>query len=177
MREKLNLYLIGSLCFLAVMLAGASCTADVGEPLPLPSGWRLPMKKETAGTWRDQDPLRFLTVEGDFDGDKKQDAMKLLVERKSRKLGLFVWWGKTKSRPSEVHKEERSDAISEMGVRLIRPGDQKSACGKGYFECRNSPEKLSLKFDAVEYFKTESASSVFHWDHKKRSFERVWISD
>jgi hypothetical protein len=43
----------------------------------LPLGWRVPTAKELVDDidWRKEDPNRYLSVSGDFDGDKKQDSV------------------------------------------------------------------------------------------------------
>jgi hypothetical protein len=65
-----------------------------------------------------------------------------------------------------------------MGIDTVTTGDYKTACGKGYWECKKSePEILNLKHVAINYFKFESANSFFYWDDKTGSFKRIWISD
>jgi hypothetical protein len=55
-----------------------------------------------------------------------------------------------------------------MGIAGVKPGQYETACGKGYWECgKDEPEKLSTKRDAVEFFKDESASSVYVYNPRK----------
>ena len=62
------------------------------------------------------------------------------------------------------HRLEDMDIafLDVMGIAKVKPGEYKTACGKGYWECRkDEPKILSTKRDAVEFFKVESASSVY----------------
>ena len=64
------------------------------------------------------------------------------------------------------------------GIALVKPGRYEAACGKGYFDCKpGEPEILRLKRPAIEFFKYESASSIFFWDSKSQKFRQVWTSD
>jgi len=62
-----------------------------------------------------------------------------------------------------------------MGIEKASPGKYGTACGKGYFEYTDEPPEIALKYDAIDYFKYESANSFFIWEGN--GFKRVWISD
>lgn len=65
-----------------------------------------------------------------------------------------------------------------MGIDVAKPGEYKTACGKGYFACKKGESKiLKLNRPAIDYFKLGSASSFFFWNDKTNSFKRIWISD
>jgi len=65
-----------------------------------------------------------------------------------------------------------------MGIAKVDPGQYEAACGKGYWECgKSEPEKLSTTRDAVEFFKDESASSVYVYNPAKHKFTSVATSD
>jgi hypothetical protein len=54
----------------------------------------------------------------------------------------------------------------------------KKACGNGYWDCKdNEPPILTLKYPAIDFFKYESANSVFYWDTQLKAFKRIWMSD
>jgi hypothetical protein len=58
------------------------------------------------------------------------------------------------------------------------PGTYATACGKGYGKCAaDAPREVILKWPGIEYFKSESASSVVYWDAAQRRFTQVWTSD
>lgn len=118
-------------------------------------------------------------VKADFDGDGKQDVARLLINDRENKMGLFV---KLSSRPDdkELKLEEFDDKswIEIMGISVVKPGKYKTACGKGYFECKKGePEILRLKNPAMDFFKFGSANFYFLGDAKAESFQRIWISD
>ena len=65
-----------------------------------------------------------------------------------------------------------------MGIAKVKPGEYETACGKGYWECgKNEAEKLKTKRDAVEFFKDESASSVYVYNSAKHKFISIASSD
>ena len=68
--------------------------------------------------------------------------------------------------------------IDVMGIAKVKRGQYETACGKGYWECgKDEPKKLSTKRDAVEFFKDESASSVYVYNLGKHRFISVATSD
>lgn len=151
----------------------ASCLAQ-----DLPKGWRLPPAKITQQNFRQHDTKRFLAASGDFNGDGLQDKALLLVNDAATKMGFFVCL-KTSQRCDWHRLEEMDIAFFDvMGIDTVKPGKQKTACGKGYWECdKDEPEVLNLKHDAIEFFKDESASSVYVYDVKKRTFSAIATSD
>jgi hypothetical protein len=65
-----------------------------------------------------------------------------------------------------------------MGIAKVKPGEYETACGKGYWACdKDEPEKLKTKRDAVEFFKDESASSVYVYNPMKHQFISIATSD
>lgn len=65
-----------------------------------------------------------------------------------------------------------------MGIRAVKPGSYRTACGKGYAECeRGEPRVLRLRNWSIDFFKEESANSFFYWDGRATAFKQVWISD
>lgn len=169
---------IRSIFFILACLASLS-TAWADE-IKLPAKWKKPSALELDGEWRTRDTKRFSVVEGDFNGDGLVDQARLLISTHGHRLGLIIFLasksGEMKS--YQVVVEQDPSAIHTMGIAKVLPGKYKTACGKGYWECKNddTPEVL-IKLDAIEYFKEESASSYFLWDAKKKLFKRVWVSD
>ena len=146
---------------------------------PVPAGWRFPSPAELADEWRGPDDLSKAEVIGDFDGDGQPDRAALLVSGKTGALGLFVLLTSDRSpkwRKLDVIHDRR--AIHAMGIELVRPGPYRTACGKGYFKCKpGEPEAIALDRDAINYFKTESASRFFYHDKPTGSFKQIWMSD
>jgi GH18 family chitinase len=117
-------------------------------------------------------------VTGDFNGDGLPDKALLLVNRHTRKLGFFVCL--TTPSGCDWHRLEVMDLafLDVMGIAKVKPGDYETACGKGYWECsKDEPETLSTKREAVEFFKDESASSVYVYNPRKHKFISVATSD
>ncbi len=74
----------------------------------------------------------------------------------------------------QLLEEQHDSAPQNHGISLVRPGQYETACGKGYWECGpGEPEVLKLRRPAVEFFKFESASSIFFWDVKTNGFHQV----
>lgn len=154
------------------------------ENIVLPEGWRFPTEAELTYVSRKESPTKYSKAIADFNGDGINDEAFLLKSTKFSGEGLFVrlsdkqkgfhWvkldvieWGK------EYPKVDLS-----MGVEIAKPGEYKTACGKGYFECKEGePEVLKLRLPAIDYFRFESANSFFVWNAKTASFKRVWMSD
>lgn len=171
-----------NLIFLFLLLATPSFAKD---KIALPKGWRYPTTEELSDEpGRKDSPTKYIKAVADFNGDGIDDEVYLVKSTKFSGEGLLVhlsdkqkgfrWlvldttgWGK------EYPKVNLS-----MGVDIVKPGQYKTACGKGYFKCgKGEPEVLKLKRPAINYFKFESANSFFFWDDKTSSFKRVWISD
>ena len=154
------------------------------DAIELPNGWCFPTEKELLSQpMRNESPNKNAVVDSDFNGDGKTDHAYLLKSTVYSSEGLLVqlstpdgytWkvldkiaWGK-----------EYSNVDLAMGIDLVKPGDYKTACSKGYWECKeNEPETLMLKTPGILYFRFESAASIYYWDKKSEEFKQVWISD
>src|SRR5579871_4564900 len=159
----------------AVLLLGL---ASVCSAQQLPPGWTKPPANLTGQQFREQDPNHFLVVKGDFNGDGLQDKALLLVNEHTQKMGVFVCLATATG--CDWHRLEVMDIafLDVMGIAKVKPGEYETACGKGYWECeKDEPEKLKTKRDAVEFFKDESASSVYLYNPVTRKFVSVATSD
>jgi hypothetical protein len=144
----------------------------------MPEGWTKPAPKLTRQDFRRKDPNHFLVVTGDFNGDGVQDKALLLINQHIQKLGFFVCL--TTEKGCDWHRLEVMDTafLDVMGIAKVKPGRYETACGKGYWECgKDEPEKLSTKRDAMEFFKDESASSVYIYSPRTHKFISVATSD
>lgn len=146
-----------------------------------PQGFRFPNERDYSADWKiaapgDTPPF---VVNADFNGDNLPDEAWLLPAATARGWGLFVFLGVANGSPRVVRLEGNQDSeVDGFGVALAEPGKHKTACGKGYWQCeRDEPEVLNLKFPAIEFFRFESASSIFWWDVRTATFKRTWISD
>jgi len=131
-------------------------------------------------SWRTKDINKYIFVEGDFNGDKIVDKAKLLVLKDNTKLGLFAYVSQ-ENRTYKIYLLDETDDINlfhAMGIKKVTPGLYKTACGKGYWKCKEDElSEIAIQHDAIDYFKIESANSFFYWDVNENTFKRIWISD
>lgn len=143
------------------------------------SGWRTPTQTNlsAASAWRKEDPELYLTLNADFDGDGKTDTANLLINDKENRIGLFVTMASMKNPPVLLEATDIKE-IRNMGIKTVKPGQYKTACGKGYWKCKkDEPEILKLKQPAIDFFTYEGANSYFVWDKKDKAFKKIWMSD
>src|SRR2546428_2515981 len=128
------------LMFLTVV-AGTS-----NAQLNLPEGWRAPKAQELAltdNTWRNSSREKYLVVRADFDGDGKEDQAQLLVNADGTTYGLFILLG---SGSAVVLDYRDVSSLTTMGIDKLSPGTHKTACGKGYGDCKaGEPESVRLR--------------------------------
>ena len=126
---------------------------------------------------------KFLRVDGDFNSDGKLDFAQLIKNEKIDGEGFAVYISTPSGYEWHVvqqfeYKNPSSKPTLRMGVAIAEPGNYKTACGKGYWECKDGePEFLTLNRIGVAYFLFESASSIWYWDDTKGEFIQIWISD
>jgi hypothetical protein len=161
------------ICICLTVLSGLALAQE------LPSGWRRPISGEASGEWRQKSRARFLVVNGDFDGDGKPDTAELLVNPSSNKFALFVRLSSTQ-KWQPVGESADIKALDRCGIDLVKPGEYKTACGKGYgdYACAHvEPDILKLSTPAIDFFYTESSDSIFYWDAGTKAFRESLISD
>ena len=165
------------LAIVSLMVIAAPALSD---EIRLPHGWRAPTVAELGDAWREKDAEKFALVEGDFNGDGVADKAMLLVSKENRSVGLFVFMSQAKGKFKTYQLSIVKDASSLQanGISKALPGKYKSACGKGYWQCKKGElSEISIETDAVNFFKSESAESYFYWDKHTGVFRRIWISD
>ena len=170
------LYIFALSVLIVTTAAANSSTSDV----PIPKTMRLPTCEETKDEWRDSDKQRYLSVRGDFNGDGIIDVAKILVIKDDLPLSLVAFIsqpnGKFKTYILETIKDYR--LIRAMGIKKVSPGSYVTACGKGYWTCRqDESQTIYIGTVAIDFFKTESANSFFYWDKNINNFKKIWISD
>jgi hypothetical protein len=148
-----------------------------------PPGWRFPEEADYSGGWQ-----AFRTVipepfhaQGDFDGNGLPDDAWIMFSTLHKGTALFVFLAQPEG-PPKVITLDKNPGISKpqnMGIKVVQPGDYKTACGKGYYTCGpNKPEILHLTQPAINYFVFEGANSFFWWDAQgaqTQSFKRTWM--
>jgi hypothetical protein len=149
-----------------------------------PIGWRFPEEADYSGSWqafRTVIPEPF-HVQADFNGDGLPDDAWILFSTLSKASGLFVFLAQREGPPKVIplDKNPGPNKPQQIGIKVVQPGDYKTACGKGYFKCGpDQPEVLHLVLPAINYFVFEGANSFFWWDAQdaqSQSFKRTWMS-
>lgn len=166
------------LLFLQLALFGETAYCEEIQ-VAIPSGWCYPSDAELDSQWRRRSPDRFALAKGDFDGDGTVDQALLLVMCKGRQVGLFAILSSSSSNKPKLLVRDKSPLdIQVMGISVVKAGTYPTACGKGYWDCeKGEPTEIGMKADAIEYFKTEGASSYFYWDKSVKRLKRIWITD
>ena len=160
----------------SIIILHASCASNPAGS----DGWRVPTFSEMNDDWRATSESGYFSAEGDFDNNGFQDSAKILIQKNGNGVQLLAYMAEGKDSPKVYLLDELVGNIyvHSMGVRRVAPGTYQTACGKGYWDCREdeTPE-ISVERDMVEFFKYESASSFFYWDEEKKGFKRIWMSD
>lgn len=161
---------------LPVMLHASSDT--------LPTGWRLPTQAEIdAVPMRSWSETKFLRLDGDFNSDGRQDIVQLVKSEEIDGEGFAVRLSTSLGYEWQIvrhfeYKKPSSKPTLRMGLSTVEPGNYKTACGKGYWECKEGePKVLNLESIGIAYFLFESASSIWYWDNLNEKFIQVWIRD
>jgi len=153
-----------------------------GQSMPeFPAGWKPATKSdysaENLSFRKNQVPNH---IEADFNGDGIKDQAWILINTSNKTFGVFVFLGtgngSYKMLMLDEHKRETKKLF--MGISLLEPGQHKTACGKGYWECKeDESEILKIKNPGINYFAFENANSVYYWNSCKNEFTRIWMSD
>jgi len=151
------------------------------QPL-LPQEWRVPDSIDITLDWKDfqKERLEPYYASADFNNDSLIDEAWILLKNDSKTWGLFVFL-KTKNGSYDnicLDIDSLNCCVQRMGISVVSPGEYKTACGKGYWDCKDGETPfITLKYPAIDYFLFESANSFFYWDDKLRKFQRIWMSD
>ncbi len=166
---------------IAFVILALNPLAHAQSKLEFPAGWN----PATASDYSAED-LSFRKqqvpnhIEADFNSDGIADHAWILINTSKGLYGLFVLLGQKsgghKIIAIDEHKRETEKLF--MGISLWEPGQYKTACGKGYWECKdNETAILNLETPGINFFAFESANSVFYWNSSKKEFKRIWMSD
>ena len=149
--------------------------------------YRLPVRSDMKYAWKAIGGYTYKTKDssgeykapywtsGFFNGDKQLDYAYILISHKNNKKQLIAF---ISSSNGYIAKKLGDSHNTEMGVATQDSGVLDTASGKGYWEpSADDPPKVNIVNHAVSYFMFESASSVFIWNDKNKSFKRHWISD
>jgi hypothetical protein len=147
-----------------------------------PIGWHGPTTDElNAEPLRKNSPTQYVEAKADFDGDGKEDHAALFTADDGKSEAVFV---KLTSRnagewvaAASVEHPKPSMGVG-MGISVAKPRTIKTACGKGYWNCKTGePSELNLKTSGIIFFRFESADSILYWDKATKQFKQIWTSD
>lgn len=152
----------------------------------IPSGYRLPTKNDNFGDWKTFNAPNHLKA--DFNGDGIEDEAYLLPKEGSKLgYGVFVSLNKSKAaiqsgRDFQMFKLTGRDDMQpqSFAIELAEPSDEiwKSACGKGYWECKTGePSAFKINQPSIMFCYIESACTMYMWDSKKLTFKEIPFSD
>ena len=174
MALSLSVRVMRCMCVLLIALFPGVLVAQ-----DLPPAWRKPLRAEASDEWRQKSPNRFLVVRADFDGDGKQEDAELLVNPATNECALFVKLA-SKKQWEMIDKPFDIGSLDRFGIDLVKPGEHKTACGKGYgnYACAHGePDVLKVSNPAIVLFYRESSDSIFYWDSNKKVFREIVMSD
>jgi hypothetical protein len=151
--------------------------ASKGPSIRLPSGWRFPKPEETVQAWRKEFASDALLARADFDGDGNMDEARLVVREDGSAVAVAVSLGKG-SRVHILGEIRESGWLETIGIALVKPGKYRTACGKGYYDCKpDEPKRLTLNRPGVNLFKDGGVNSFLYWDARSGQFKQTWMSD
>jgi hypothetical protein len=162
---------------LAVALVTSAAAAEK-ESAELQT-WRAPTAAELGSAqqqkWRENDATRYLTLTGDFDGDGKPDAARLLVRSDGKAFALFV---KLAARDTILKLDEFPDmsTLPVIGIKRVAPNTYPTACARGLDCAEDEPRYIHLTHEAIDFFKHDSASTYYYWNAVRHGFEYVGIT-
>ena len=174
---------------IAQSIAAAAIVATTHGALAfdVPKGWRLPTRDEIAvDRSRQESSNGFTQAKADLNGDGVEDLAFVLKSTRFNGEGLWVYLSNGSAFNWVKLNETRwsgdgSGAILAMGISVEKPGVIAYACFDGAKVCafgdRAERPKLKLIDPAINYFKMESAASIFFWSRTHKKFMRIWISD
>ena len=140
----------------------------------LPKGYRALIEDELSLSLRDSDKNKYALVVADFNGDDLIDGATMAVDSTEKELAIFVFiynkdtsdytWYKIQSLPYIAYKY--------TGIKKVSPGKVK------YYRKADDEKKdeIRLENDSLKLFNFEGSSSLFYYQNKSKTFERIWIS-
>jgi len=139
----------------------------------IPEGWEtFAYAAETACNYKEA--AGSLQISADLDGDGQPDSARLLRDIATKKQGLFVYL--STERRTELIKE--FEALSEISLDVLKPGEVQTVCGKGYIDCpEGTPEVLKMENPTLNVFYCEKTDFALVWNKVTKKFSEVWLSD
>ena len=80
---------------------------------------------------------------------------------------------------NDLFTEMQKMYVIRYGIKVVSPGIYTTACGKGFWECReNEPEEIEIKYPGIEFFEYDAGFREFYyWDIEKMQFVSEQVGD
>ena len=156
------------------------CPLSAAGQLQPPSGYRFPTDADIIDDWKESNaPIQ---VDADFNGDGQEDHARILLRQYGPGWGIFVYLGRKDQPPRLLRLSlSKGEALAQRhGIALAPPSSTqwKTACGKGYFECKpGEPEQVRITLPSIEFCYIGSSCFLFMWNKKAGSFRKIQLSD
>ena len=95
-------------------------------------------------------------------------------------MGVAVFLSHSTNTPKMylIKNKIEKHQIAAIGIKKVFAGKYKTACGKGYWNCKkNELPEITINTDAIEYLKYESTSAYYIFNRSNNSFNKIWMSD
>lgn len=168
---------------------------SLGTTVPSVKDWISSSDQLFKGKWRESSRVRFLSCEADFNGDGVMDTAYIMQPVTGPGIGIFVSLSDRKGENSVVciYTSERDEPTAgkkyadrinawfrmNWGIRVAPAGRHKTACGKGYFDCRKGePKEINMENQGIDFFHHDAGGNkFFYWDKNLGKFVSQQMSD
>jgi len=119
-------------------------------------------------------------VQGDFDGDERDDVACLGMKAGSDVAWLFVVLASEKKKPQVFSLEHFSPDTPSTDIRILheRPNSFTTRCGYMPDECAPDARLiLDLNRDSIFLVVLGASGVLIYWDETALSFKREWLID
>jgi hypothetical protein len=116
----------------------------------------------------------------DLNGDRVDDSAILVVEKRTKKVALFVLLSNASGRSAGrlINVNDDPASIHMLGISAAPSGTYVTACGRGYWDCAaDEPASVRLERTGIRCFKREGPQSLVFWNQQTLDLQRVWLTD
>ena len=143
--------------------------------------WRRPIKSDFKYDWKRYGGVPY-HFHADLNDDGIDDEAWILISTDEKSWGVFVDLYDKKGEFKRLLLDKNSMVSTPAqgyGISAFKPDRYKTACAKGYGSpCKeNEKEFIDIEYYAINFFRYESAHSVFYWDKNEMKFNHTWLSD
>ncbi|HEY9135824.1 MAG TPA: hypothetical protein VIM85_08520 [Pseudomonadales bacterium] len=156
--------------------------------LDLPEGWRYPTKQELSDDYRKHFSVELVEAKGDYNGDSKPDTALILVSTQFQGDGLFVYLSNPNGYswlPLSIDNWDKSYPDKNyiysgpnMGIGTLSIEDTKKYIKRSIDRYGSeAPKDKVISTPSLDFFRLESAGSLYYWSKSEGKFIRYWYSD